>query len=151
MKKRLWIFNFVLALAGIVVTAIALQIHYAASSPLSIGGAGGSDAIVNHSGYAAIGVVPVAVIGVVGYVIIALLAFFRQRWWTVLVSWVGLGFAAYLSYVEMYNLHAWSLYWILSLIFIALIAIFAISDAVLAIFEVATGGIDRTINNLRYG
>lgn len=140
-----------LAIAGIIVSALALQVHYSTSAPLCITGPNGACALVNHSGYAAFGIVPVAAIGVVGYVILALLAFFRQRWWTVLASWIGLGFAAYLSYLEVYALHAGCLYCILSQIFIALIAVFSLSDAVLAIFEVATGGIDRTINNLRYG
>ena len=134
---------FALAVAGIVDSALALQAHF---------GAGGS--VVSHSPFSAIGVVPVAVIGVVGYVLLALLAWFHRRGWTLLFAWIGLGFAAYLSYVEAFVLHAWSAYWVISQVLIAAIAVLAAVDAGIAIAQKLRGAsdvVEQAVSHLRYG
>lgn len=68
--------------------------------------------IVNRSEYSAIMGIPVAGIGIAGYLIIFLLAtVYRDRRETALVLFLGalagLGFALYLAYIEGFVLHAW--------------------------------------------
>lgn len=151
MRERLRSFIVVLAVAGIVISALALQVHYSTTAQLCDIGARQSCVAVGHSQFSAFGVVPVAAIGVVGYLLLALLAFFRRRGWTILFAWIGLGFAAYLSYVEAYLLHAWSVYCVVSQILVAAIALLAVIDAGLALFEVASDGINKVVKSLRYG
>lgn len=130
---------FVLALVGAIGSALSLQAN------------GG---VVTHGAYSTMGPVPVAVIGVVGYVLLALLAWFRRRGWTLLFAWIGLGFAAYLSYVEAFVLRAWSAYCVVSQCVIAAIAILAAIDAGIAIANKIRGAsdvVDQAVNQLRYG
>lgn len=134
---------FALAIAGIVDSALAFEAHYAAT------GSG-----VGHSTASTIGPVPVAAIGVAGYLLLALAVWFRRRGWTLLFAWIGLGFAAYLSYVEAFVLRVWSAYCIVSQCLIALIAILAAIDTGIAIarkFNGASDVVDQVVNNLRYG
>lgn len=140
-----------LALAGIVVSALAWQVHYStAVQPCDIN-ARWDCGVVNHSRFSMMGPIPVAAIGVAGYLLLALLAWFRRRWWTLLFSWAGLGFAAYLSYVEAYLLQVWCLYCVISQVIIALIAIFAVIDIVMKLLGMATEGMDQLVKNIRYG
>ena len=128
----------VIAVLGIIDSALSLQ--------------GGS--VVSHSPSSTLGPVPVAAIGITGYLLLALLAWFRRRGWTLLFAWIGLGFAAYLSYVEAYVLGAWSAYCVISQILIAAIAILAALDAGIAIANKIRGAsdmVDQVVTNLRYG
>ena len=69
-----------LALAGIVVSYLALRVHYGTeSAPCSINEKWDCG-IVNHSPYAEVRGVPVAAIGIAGYFMIAILALLRRRW-----------------------------------------------------------------------
>ena len=134
---------FALAIVGIVVSTLSLQAHYAANSGM-----------VLHSSFSTIWLVPVAAIGVAGYLLLALLAWFYRRGWTLLFAWIGLGFAAYLTYIEAYVLRAWSAYCIVSQCLIALIAILAVIDVGIAIarrLNKATDVVDQVVNNVRYG
>ena len=68
-----------LAIAGIVVSVLALKVHYdTGSEPCSINEKWDCG-VVNHSPYAMIGGVPVAAIGIVGYLLIGVLGFTRRR------------------------------------------------------------------------
>jgi vitamin-K-epoxide reductase (warfarin-sensitive) len=110
-----------LSLAGIVVSALALHVHYSTGiQPCDIN-AHWDCGIVNHSRHSVLFGVPVAAIGIVGYAAIALFAFLRQRWLTVLFSLIGLGFALYLSHIEAHVLEVWCLYCVISQVLIALI------------------------------
>ena len=116
---------FLLAVAGIVVSSLAWQVHYSNKlQPCDIN-ARWDCGIVNHSRYSMIRGVPVAAIGVAGYLLIALLALFRKRRWTLLFSLIGLVFALYLSHIEASVLEVWCLYCVASQAIIALIAILA--------------------------
>jgi uncharacterized membrane protein len=139
-----------LAVAGIVVSALAWQVHYSSAvQPCDIN-AHWDCGIVNHSRYSMIGPVPVAAIGVAGYLLLALLAWFRRRGWTTLFAWIGVGFAAYLSYLEAYVLQVWCLYCVISQCLIALIAILATINLAMELTNVASTMIERAIKNLRY-
>ena len=94
-----------LALAGAVVSVLALRVHYSTGTePCSINERWDCG-IVNHSSFSQIEHVPVAAIGIVGYLVLAGLAFARQRFLLFLATLVGLGFALRLTFIEEYVLH----------------------------------------------
>lgn len=139
-----------LAAAGIVVAALAWQVHYStAVQPCDIN-SHWDCGIVNHSRYSMMGPIPVAAIGVAGYLLLGVLAWFRRRAWTMVFAWAGVGFAAYLSYLEAYVLQVWCLYCVISQCLIALIAILATIDLIREFVGVASEMIERAIKNPRY-
>lgn len=116
----------ILAIAGIIVSALALQVHYSTeSAPCRINDKWDCG-VVNHSPYAEFEGVPVAAIGIVGYLFIALLAFLRRRGWVLAAVTVGLAFALYLTHIEKDVLGVWCLYCVISQAIIALITLLAI-------------------------
>lgn len=103
----------VLSVAGVVVSGISLQRHYAKSTTefCDISQKFSCD-IVNRSEYSTLAGIPVAGIGVAGYAALFVLStFFRLRAETpnrLLAAAVGgLGFALYLTYIEAYELMTW--------------------------------------------
>ena len=91
----------VLAVLGIVVSSLALKVHYddPGKEPCSINDKWDCG-VVNHSPFAEIAGVPVAVFGIAGYAAIAGFALAR-RWWIVLLLTTGaVGFSIYLTYIE---------------------------------------------------
>ena len=99
-----------LALAGIVVSTLALRVHYSNDvQPCDIN-AHWDCGIVNHSRYAEIHHIPVAAIGIAGYFVLGLLALLRRRGFTLGAALVGLGFALYLTNIEAHKLEVWCLY-----------------------------------------
>ncbi|MBV8113810.1 MAG: vitamin K epoxide reductase, partial [Silvibacterium sp.] len=68
-----------LALAGIIVSILALHVHYSTDvQPCDIN-AHWDCGIVNHSRYAEINHIPVDAIGIVGYLVIGALALMSRR------------------------------------------------------------------------
>ena len=121
----------VLAVAGIAVSEVSLERHYAKSKTAfcDFGERFNCD-IVNRSEYSSVMGIPVASIGIVGYgVLLALATVCRSRGETptrLLVAAVaGLGFALYLTYVEAYVLETWCILCLSSLGLIAGITVLA--------------------------
>jgi uncharacterized membrane protein len=115
-----------LAIAGVVVSILAFQIHYSnAVQPCDIN-AHWDCGIVNHSRYSTVGHIPVAAIGIAGYFLIGVLAFTRRRSLTLLFSALGLVYALYLSNIEAHKLEVWCLYCVASQGIIALITLLAL-------------------------
>jgi len=115
----------VLAIAGVIVSGMALHEHYRTDpSPCAINDQWDCGA-VNHSPFAVIFNVPVAVIGIAGYLVLALLALMRRRALVLGAAIVGLAFALRLSYVEAYILETWCIYCVISQTIIALITLLA--------------------------
>jgi len=115
-----------LALAGVVVSALALRVHYdTGTEPCSINEKWDCG-IVNHSPFAEIAHVPVAAIGIAGYLALAVLSLMRQRAWLVAFSLVGLGFALYLTNIERTVLEVWCLYCVISQGIIAAITLLSL-------------------------
>jgi uncharacterized membrane protein len=113
----------VLALAGAVVAGLALRVHYdTGTEPCSIN-AKWDCGIVNHSSYAEIAHVPVAAIGIAGYLVLAGLSLARRHILLAIASVLGLGFALYLSGIEKNVLQVWCLYCVISQGIIALITL----------------------------
>lgn len=112
-----------LALLGIVVSSLALREHYRTDvSPCDIN-AKWDCGIVNHSPYAVLRGVPVAVIGIAGYFIIAALAAKRKYRALLLATLIGLGFSLYLANIEAHILGVWCVYCAASLVIISLITL----------------------------
>ena len=117
----------VLAVAGIIVSALALHAHYYTGvEPCDIN-SHWDCGLVNHSRYSMIHGVPVAIIGIVGYALIALCAFFRRKWVTLVLSIIGLLFALRLSNIEAHVLEVWCLYCVISQFLIAIITLLSIA------------------------
>ena len=130
-----------LAVAGIVVSAMALRVHYmdpALAPPCAVTEKFDCGA-VNHSRFAVFPPrtfdedpkgghhIPVAALGVVGYALIAGLAL-TGRWWLVFqTAQIGFLFAAFLSYLEAYVLEKWCIYCLWSQGIIATILILSIA------------------------
>ena len=122
----------ILAIAGAVVSALALQVHYSTSvEPCDIN-AKWDCGIVNHSPYAMIGPIPVAALGILGYLALAGLALARRRALLAIATLPALAFALYLSHIEKSVLEVWCLYCVLSQGVIALIALLALGWLVAA-------------------
>ncbi len=113
----------VLALAGCVVSVLALRVHYSTDTqPCSVNERWDCG-IVNHSSFAEVEHVPVAAIGMVGYIALGVLGWFRRRFLLLLVALGGLGFALRLTFLEEYVLQVWCLYCVISQAIIAAIAL----------------------------
>jgi uncharacterized membrane protein len=98
----------VLATIGLGVASYLTYIHYAGIKPLC-GTNGGGCEIVQTSEYSKLAGVPVATIGLIGYVLIlgSLLAPESEtsRFATVAFTLVGFGFSLYLTYRELFSIH----------------------------------------------
>jgi uncharacterized membrane protein len=81
---------------------------------------------VNHSPFAEVAGLPVAAIGIAGYLALAGLAFWRQRAPVFLAALVGLGFALRLTTIEELVLQTWCLYCVISQVIIALITLLSL-------------------------
>ena len=119
----------VLSVAGIGVSVVSLQRHYAKSATefCDFSQQFNCD-IVNRSEYSEVAGIPVAGIGVIGYVLLFLLStIWRSRPETttrlLAASLAGCVFALYLTYVEAYKLHTWCILCVLSQIVIFLITV----------------------------
>jgi uncharacterized membrane protein len=122
----------VLSLAGVVVSAVSLQRHYAKSATgfCDFSQRFSCD-IVNRSEQSSIVGIPVAGIGVAGYAALFVLAtLWRSRADTpnrlLGAAIAGLAFALYLTYVEAYVLETWCILCLTSLALIFLISLFAL-------------------------
>jgi vitamin-K-epoxide reductase (warfarin-sensitive) len=101
------------AVAGIAVSSVSLYEHFATSTTsfCNFSSTFNCD-LVNRSAYSTVLGVPVALVGIMGYALIAVLAtvYRKQAQTPVLLltaSVVGLGFALYLAYVEKFVLGVW--------------------------------------------
>ncbi len=136
----------VLALAGIVVSSVSLRNHYATSATTycDVGENFNCD-IVNRSAYSVVLGIPVALIGIIGYVaLLGLSTLYRAKAETptmlLIASVAGLGFALYLTYIEGFVLGVWC---ILCLSSLALIFSIAVLSSLLVVHSV------RRVRNFR--
>jgi vitamin-K-epoxide reductase (warfarin-sensitive) len=119
-----------LAVLGIVVSALALREHYRTdTSPCSINERWDCG-IVNHSPYAMLAGIPVAILGIAGYLLLAALA--ARRAWRLLLAaaLVGLAFSLYLAHIESRVLGVWCIYCVISLADISLMTVGALATTV---------------------
>jgi len=117
----------VLALLGVTASSLALREKYRpyGESPCDINERWDCG-IVNHSPYAVIGTVPVAVIGIVGYLALAILSLRRAYAVMLAGALAGLAFSLRLAYIESHVLGVWCVYCAISLGTISLITLLLI-------------------------
>jgi vitamin-K-epoxide reductase (warfarin-sensitive) len=146
-----WLIIF-LAFAGIVAASMALREHYRTEgeSPCSINERWDCG-IVNKSRFASIGGVfdqltnrsavpsddakprfeairkiPVADVGIAGYILLGLLALMRQWRLLVAAAVLAFGFSCYLAYIEKYILEKWGIYCVISWGIISMITLLSL-------------------------
>jgi len=118
---------FVLALIGVITSSLALREHYRAygDAPCDINERWDCG-IVNHSPYAVIKGIPVADIGINGYLVLGILAWKRSYKIMLALAIPGLAFSLYLAHIEQRVLGVWCLYCAISLGTILLMTTFLI-------------------------
>ena len=106
-RGRIFAAMLVLAVIGLGIASYLTVVHYDGGSPVCAISHGCET--VQHSRYSKLAGIPVAVIGLAGYVAIlaTLLARFTEAALaTVAVTFVGLGFSLYLTYREIFTIKA---------------------------------------------
>jgi uncharacterized membrane protein len=121
----------VLALLGIAASSLALREHYRpyGDSPCDINDRWDCG-IVNHSPYAMIHGVPVAVIGIVGYIVLGIIAWKRAYRLMLALAVPALAFSLYLANIEEHILGVWCLYCAISLGTISLITVLLVATVI---------------------
>jgi vitamin-K-epoxide reductase (warfarin-sensitive) len=122
-----------LAVFGIIVSALALREHYRTEgdSPCSINERWDCG-IVNHSPYALVyGTgIPVAILGIAGYLLMGALAWRRAYRLVLAAALAGLAYSLYLAHIEAHVLGVWCIYCVISLGIISLITVLSLGAAV---------------------
>ncbi len=119
---------FFLAICGIVVSSLAMHVHFSTDvQPCSINEKWDCG-IVNHSRFAEIAHLPVAAIGIAGYSLLGVLALFRRRRTLVAASLIALAFSLSLTTIEARVLQVWCLYCVISQGIIALLTLLAVGN-----------------------
>lgn len=104
-----------LAIAGIIVSTLALHEHYReeGQAPCSINDRWDCG-IVNKSPYAVIWKIPVAGIGIAGYLLLGVLGGLRRYRVLTVFSLCALGFSLYLTWIEARVLGVYCIYCVIS-------------------------------------
>jgi len=128
MKYALLIF----ALVGLAASSLALREHYRAygDAPCDIN-EHWDCGIVNHSPYAVIEGIPVADIGIAGYLVLGILAWRRRYKIMLALAVPALAFSLYLARIEAHDLGVWCLYCVISLGAISLITLLLVITVVI--------------------
>ena len=116
------------ALVGLAIASYLTVVHYTGDQPVCAIAHG--CAVVQQSDYAALAGIPVAVLGVGGYVaILASLAREDELWRaaTALFALAGFGFSAWLTYVEVVRLDAICIWCVGSAICMTVLAVLAVA------------------------
>lgn len=127
-----------LAIAGLVDSCLALRIHNqdpSVAAPCAVTASFDCGA-VNHSRWAVFPPqgfdeaansgkihVPVALFGIIGYAVIAVLALANRLWLTLQAAEIGFAAAAFLSFLEAYVIEKWCIYCVWSQAIIAAILV----------------------------
>lgn len=126
--KALTVLIVILALAGVVVSTVVLKEHYSTeTSPCDIN-ATWDCGIVNKTPYSLFHGIPVAMIGIVGYALIGVLAG-RFPMLTALAALGGLVFALRLTYFEWKIIGVWCIYCVSSQVIIACVFLLSATAA----------------------
>jgi uncharacterized membrane protein len=105
-KLAIWIAG--IALVGVAIATYLVYIHYAGIKPICAAGGGGCEK-VQTSDYAKLAGIPVAVLGLAGYLAILASLFVRGdlgRLAGAAIALSGFGFSMYLTYREIFTIKA---------------------------------------------
>jgi vitamin-K-epoxide reductase (warfarin-sensitive) len=121
----------ILAGLGVIVSSLALREHYRTygDSPCSINERWDCG-VVNHSPYAVFAGVPVAAIGIAGYILMGVLAWPRSYRLLLVPTFAGLAFSLRLADIEAHVLGVWCIYCVISLGIISLMALLTLGIVV---------------------
>ena len=106
--RGLRIATAVLALVGLAIAGYLTWVHYEGIAPVCVGGGGGCEK-VQASKWAELAGVPVALLGLAGYAAILLTLALPEdlgRTAAAFLALVGVGFSAWLTYVELAKIDA---------------------------------------------
>jgi len=121
-----------IALLGFMAATLALREHYRTdTSPCSIN-EHWDCGIVNHSPFAVLAGVPVAIIGMAGYLLMGTLAIRRAYRLLLAAAVIGLAFSLYLAHVEKDILGVWCIYCVASLGAISLLTLLSLGTIVVS-------------------
>jgi len=127
--RRLYCAIAILAVAGILVSSFSLAHHYRTDKTTfcDFGQSFNCD-VVNRSSYSTLMGIPVALIGILGYLsLLGMATFYRYKAETpgmlLLAATLGMGFALYLTYIEAYVLATWCILCLSSLTLIVFITV----------------------------
>jgi uncharacterized membrane protein len=119
----------ILAVLGTGIAGYLTYVHYAHVNALCVAGSKGCETVQN-SDYAELAGVPVAVLGLAGYLgILAslLIAGETGRILTAFLALVGFGFSAYLTWAELFRIHAVCQWCVASALLLTAITVLAIA------------------------
>jgi uncharacterized membrane protein len=85
-----------------------------------------------------LGPIPVAAVGIAGYILMGLLAFFRSYRLLVIPTFAGLAFSLYLANIEAHVLGVWCIYCVISLGIISLMSLFTLGIVVAQVVRPST-------------
>jgi uncharacterized membrane protein len=122
--NRLRLAIVLLCLVGLGISAYLTYTHYAEIKPICTSGK--SCETVQSSSYAKLAGIPVAVLGLAGYaaiVVASLLPGEPTRMLAAVAALVGLGFSLYLTYLELFKIHAVCQWCVASAVVLAMLAV----------------------------
>ena len=112
-SRLLTLFIVLFCLAGVVDSSLVLREHYSfETSPCKINDVWDCGE-VNHSPYAVIHGIPVAMIGIIGYALLAILAG-RFPWITAILAVGAMAFSLRMTWLEWKKLQVWCIYCVIS-------------------------------------
>lgn len=123
--RRLHRAALAIAALGVAVAGYLTYVHYAGLKPFCAGGGGGCER-VQSSSYASLSAIPVAVLGLAGYVAITialLVAGERARLAAAALAVSGFGFSAYLTYLELFVVRAICQWCVASAVLLTVLAV----------------------------
>src|SRR6202007_913675 len=121
----------ILAVLGVIVSSLALREHYRTygDSPCSIN-EHWDCGVVNHSPDAMLRGIPVAAVGIAGYILMGALALLRSYRLLLVPTFAGLAFSLYLANIEANVLGVWCIYCVISLGIISLMSLLTLGTVV---------------------
>jgi uncharacterized membrane protein len=126
--RRLRIAGLAVVLAGLGVASYLTYVHYAGLQPFCAGGGHGCER-VQSSSYARLGGIPVALLGLAGYLAIAtalLAPGERARLAAAALAVSGFGFSAYLTYLELFVIDAICQWCVASAVLLTLLSVITV-------------------------
>jgi uncharacterized membrane protein len=127
-ERRLAIATGATALAGVGIATYLVYVHYAGIQPFCVAGGGGCEK-VQTSDFAKLAGIPVAVLGLAGYLAIVASLFVRGdlgRLAGAAIALSGFGFSIYLTYREIFTIKAICQWCVASAVLMTLLAVLTV-------------------------